>query len=104
LRIKAWLAVTRNRTRDYLDLAALADTLGPDQAASVLRAIDAYYADLNQRPEAVASQVARQLADPRPRDADATCQLASYKALDPRWHDWAAVKRALALLAERMTR
>ena len=104
LRIKAWLALSRNQTRDYLDIAALAERIGLDEAATVLRDIDAYYADINTRPEAVATQLVRQLADPRPRDADVTTQLASYKELDQRWHDWSTVKTVLADLAERMTR
>jgi len=103
LRIKAWLALSRNQTRDYLDIAALAERIGLDEAATVLRDIDAYYADINQRPEAVATQLVRQLADPRPRDAEVTTQLASYKHLDQRWHDWSTVKTVLADLAERMT-
>jgi hypothetical protein len=53
----------------------------------VLSAIDDYYADINTRPEAVATQLVRQLADPRPRDAQVTSQLSSYKALDPHWTD-----------------
>lgn len=104
LRIKAWLALSRNQTRDYLDIAALADRIGLDEAATVLRGIDDYYADVNRRPEAVATQLVRQLADPRPRDAEVTRQLASYKALDRRWHEWAAVKALLADLAQRMVR
>ncbi len=104
LRVKAWLALSRNQTRDYLDIAALAESMGLDEAAGVLRGIDDYYADINRRPEAVATQLVRQLADPRPRDAEVTTQLASYKALDPRWHDWSAVEAVLADLAERMLR
>ncbi len=104
LRIKAWLALSRNQTRDYLDIAALADRIGLDDAAAVLRVIDDYYADINTRPEAVATQLVRQLADPRPRDAEVTTQLASYKALERRWHDWSTVKAVLADLAERMVR
>jgi hypothetical protein len=104
LRIKAWLALGRNQTRDYLDIAALASAIGLDEAASVLAGIDDYYADINRRPEAVATQLVRQLADPRPRDVEVTTQLASYKALDVRWQDWSAVKAALADLAEGMTR
>ena len=104
LRIKAWLALSRNQTRDYLDIAPLADCLGLDEAAAVLRDIDDYYADINRRPEPVATQLVRQLADPRPRDAEVTTQLANYKALDARWQDWSAVKAVLADLAERMTR
>jgi Nucleotidyl transferase AbiEii toxin, Type IV TA system len=100
LRIKAWLALTRNQTRDYLDIAALADRLGIERAAAVLRAMDDYYGDINEKPEAVASQLVRQLADPRPRDQRVTEELASYKALDPRWHDWSAVTEVLAELAD----
>src|SRR4029077_880672 len=51
LRIKAWLALGRNQTRDYLDIAALADRMGLDEAATVMRGIDDYYADINRRPE-----------------------------------------------------
>lgn len=104
LRIKAWLALTRNQTRDYLDIAGLADDIGLDEAAEVLSGIDEYYADVNRRPEAVASQVARQLADPRPRDSLVTHQLSAYKGLADRWHDWATVTALLGELAERMTR
>jgi len=104
LRIKAWLAVSRNQTRDYLDVAALADRVGLDEAAAVLRGIDDYYADVNGRPEAVATQLVRQLADPRPRDAEVTTQLASYRALDERWHEWSTVRAVLADVAERMVR
>jgi hypothetical protein len=104
LRIKAWLALSRNQTRDYLDIAALADQIGLEEAAGVLRGIDEYYADINRRPEAVATQLVRQLADPRPRDAEVTTQLANYKALEERWHDWSTVKAVLADLAARMVR
>jgi hypothetical protein len=104
LRIKGWLALSRNQTRDYLDLAALADRIGLDEAAVLLLDIDEYYADVNERPEAVATQLVRQLSDPRPRDTEATEQLHSYKDLDERWHDWATVKSVLADLAERMAR
>src|SRR5438132_4475403 len=62
LRIKAWLILRRNQTRDYLDVAALADRIGLDKAARVLRGIDDYYADLNRAPEAVVTQLVRQLA------------------------------------------
>lgn len=102
LRIKAWLALNRNQTRDYLDIAALADRIGLDEAAEALRSIDEYYAEINERPEAVAAQLIRQLSDPRPRDAEVTDQLSSYKALDERWHDWSTVKEVLASVAERM--
>lgn len=102
LRVKAWLAVSRNQTRDYLDIAALADHMGIAAAAETLRQIDEYYADVNQREEAVSSQVARQLADPQPRDPQVTRQLASYKGLDPKWHDWESVRTVLRRVAVEM--
>lgn len=104
LRVKAWLAVSRNQARDYLDIAALADTIGIEDAAGALTQIDDYYGDVNRRSEAVATQVARQLADPRPRDEAVTRQLAAYKHLDSRWHDWDNVTRVLGAVAEAMVR
>jgi len=100
LRVKCWLAVTRNQTRDYLDVAALADRLGTQRAATVIAGIDPYYSDVNATPDAVTTQVVRQLADPRPRDHRTTTELDTYKGLDERWHDWNEVRRALRELAE----
>lgn len=104
LRIKAWLAVSRNQTRDYLDIAALADHMGIGPAAGTLRQIDEYYADVNRRDDAVSTQVARQLADPRPRDVEVTGQLSAYKGLDPRWHDWESVRSVLRSVAKEMVK
>lgn len=91
LRVKAFLVVRRNRTRDYLDVVALAHRAGEPAAAATLAGIDAFYADQHGEGDGVASQVARQLAEPRPADAAATRELDAYKSLDARWHDWAAV-------------
>jgi hypothetical protein len=102
LRVKAFLIVRRNQTRDYLDVAALADHAGLDHAASVLARMDAYYADQHGEGDGVASQVARQLAEPRPADARTTRELAHYKRLDARWHDWKAVTATCAAVSERM--
>src|SRR5271156_561743 len=83
LRIKGYLIVRRNQVRDYLDVAALADKYGIAHAADVLRYIDAYYSD-QRGPESagVATQLARQLADPQPADARTIQQLDRYKGLD----------------------
>jgi hypothetical protein len=102
LRIKGWLVVQRNQTRDYLDVVALADRMGVVPAARTLAGLDDYYAEVNEHPQAVATQLARQLADPRPRDHDQTRHLAHYKQLDPRWHRWSTVTAAAARLAEAM--
>jgi hypothetical protein len=102
LRIKGFLVVRRNQTRDYLDVAALAERYGVDAAAAVLARIDDYYADQHGEGQGVAAQVARQLADPRPADASTTRQLASYRNLSARWHDWRQVSAVCRELAASM--
>jgi hypothetical protein len=89
LRIKGYLIVRRNQVRDYIDVAALSDRCGISHAAGVLGHIDDYYSDQRGAVvEGVATQLARQLADPRPADARTIKQLHAYKDLDIRWADW----------------
>lgn len=102
LRIKAFLVVRRNQTRDYLDVAALADRMGIEAAAATLAGIDDYYADQHGEGDGVASQLVRQLSDPRPADRSTTRQLASYRRLDRRWRDWKAVTELLRSVAARV--
>lgn len=92
----------RNQTRDYLDVAALADRYGIHAAAGVLARIDDYYADQHGGGRGVAAQLARQLADPRPKDASVTRQLSSYRNPAPRWTDWAEVRSVSGQLAAEM--
>jgi hypothetical protein len=102
LRIKAFLVVRRNQTRDYLDTAALAATLGVDGAAEVLGRIDEYYADQAESGEGIASQLTRQLGDPQPADSQVISQLPSYRRLRQEWKDWGAVTDILGEVAARM--
>jgi hypothetical protein len=102
LRIKGFLIVRRNQTRDYLDVVALADRYGVAQSAGVLARIDEYYADQHGGGRGIAAQLARQLADPKPADASVTRELRSYRKLDPRWADWKRVRRASRELAAAM--
>jgi hypothetical protein len=101
LRIKGYLVVRRNQVRDYIDVAALSDRCGISHAADVLGHLDDYYADQRGAEAAgVATQLARQLADPRPADARTIKQLRDYKGLDTQWADWGnvtAVCRAVAV-------
>ncbi len=100
LRIKGYLIVRRNQVRDYLDVAALSDRYGIAHAADVLRHIDTYYSDQRgPESEAVATQLARQLADPRPADVRTIGQLGRYKGLDARWTDWGNVTDVCRSLA-----
>src|SRR6202453_4490197 len=102
LRIKGFLIVRRNQTRDYLDVAALADRYGLDKAAPVLARIDDYYADQHGEGSGVAAQLARQLADPRPKDSSVTGQLGTYRNLARRWTQWDEVCSVCRELAAEM--
>lgn len=102
LRIKGFLIVRRNQTRDYLDVAALADHIGVDSAALTLRHIDEYYADQRRSDDGIATQLARQLADPRPKDVSVTRQLGSYRKLARRWANWVDVCSVLSEVADHM--
>ena len=96
LRIKAVLVLKRNATRDYLDVAALADRLGDDGAAQALRPFDALYPQ--DSGESPLQQLHVQLAAPLPYDLEAT-DLTEYQHLVARWRDWNAVHAACARLA-----
>jgi hypothetical protein len=105
LRIKGFLIVRRNQVRDYLDVAALSDRYGIPHAGAVLGHIDDYYSDQRgPELEGVATQLARQLADPRPRDARTITQLHQYKRLEPRWTDWKNVTGVCRQVAVEMVR
>lgn len=102
LRVKAWLVLRRNATRDYLDVVGLTDRLGVDAAAQVAIGLDAFYEDQRGRGgERIATQLAKQLAEPLPYDR-ADLDLGSYRQLAKRWHDWHDVETACRSLAHRM--
>jgi hypothetical protein len=93
LRIKGVLILRRNATRDYLDFVALADRMGLDAVAEGLRRFDELYPQASG--ESALQQLQIQLANPMPFDLEAT-NLAEYKNLAPRWHDWNTVKAVAA--------
>lgn len=101
LRIKAYLIVQRNQVRDYLDVVALAQ---PDPAGSVrvLAGIDEYYRDRSGGADSVLTALVQRLSEPNPRDQRVTSQLAAYKGLDPRWHQWSDVVAACQRLADEL--
>ncbi|MFH0725520.1 MAG: nucleotidyl transferase AbiEii/AbiGii toxin family protein [Pseudomonadota bacterium] len=96
LRIKGVLILRRNATRDYLDFVALADHMGDESVASALQSFDRLYRQDNG--ESPLQQLQIQLANALPYDLEET-ELAEYKSLDPRWHDWNTVKTACSHLA-----
>ena len=102
LRVKAYLVVQRNAVRDYLDVVALADHLGGEQAVAILAAIDDYYDDRSGERGSVLTALILRLALPEPRDVEVTRELPRYKGLAEQWHTWAAVVAACEQLALRL--
>ncbi len=93
LRIKAWLIVDRNATRDFLDVAAISDKLGLAASARALAPLDRLYPQ-GDDAGAVRQQLMRQLAKPRPFDLDEVePRLAEYKGITAPWRTWAAVEQ-----------
>jgi len=79
---------------------ALAGRFGVEHSGRVLAAIDTLYADQRGTGDGIATQLARQLADPRPKDASTTRDLTHYKGLARPWQRWATVVDACRTLAQ----
>lgn len=94
-RVKAWLTVTRNATRDYVDFVALADRIerndGIGGVIDALSSMDRLYPQTNGT--SVGLQLAKQLAEPRPKDLG-DGDLSTYRLIAEQWKDWNVVKRA----------
>jgi RND superfamily putative drug exporter len=68
LRMKCYLIMCRNRTRDYSEFADLVESMETHTAAEVLARMDRYYCGQHSRKQWVATQLVRRLADPQPSD------------------------------------
>lgn len=91
LRIKGFLLLRRNATRDYVDFAAVADRIGYSATAEACARFDVLYPQPSG--ESALQQMLAQLASPKPYDLDGTT-LAEYRHLEARWHDWEAIRTA----------
>ena len=88
LRTKAWMIVSRNMTRDYIDFTALAEHMGVELAIHVLNNFNAYYSDLIRGEKASPIvQLVRQLAEPAPGDLDQIV-LPLYKGIRSPFDSW----------------
>ena len=96
LRIKGVLILKRNASRDYIDFVALSDHLGDEPVKEALDRFDQLYPQPNG--ESALQQLQVQLANPMPYDLE-ELNLAEYKNLDPKWHDWKNVKTICAHLS-----
>jgi len=94
-RIKAWLIITRNATRDYIDFVALADKIekkdGPDAVVKALEPMDRFYPQKNGASPLL--QLTKQLAEPKPKDLG-NGNLKDYRLISDQWQEWKTVKNA----------
>jgi len=91
LRIKAFLVVERNATRDYLDVAALSHHLGLPRSVAALERMNDLYAEFSGEGGDMLTTVAVQLSSPSPYDLTQV-DLSEYKNIVEPWNDWHAVK------------
>jgi len=99
LRIKSYLLVERNATRDYLDTAALSHHLGLSKSARALDRMNELYSEFAGEGGDMLSTVVVKLSNPDPYDLT-EIDLTEYKGIVAPWYDWHAVEaqcRALAL-------
>ena len=68
LRLKSYLLMCRNSTKDFAEFADLVDSMETQTAAVVLAGMDRYYCGEPSRKQWVATQLVRRLADPHPSD------------------------------------
>lgn len=88
LRIKAWMVADRGATRDYVDVAALADLLGAERAAAALVPLSHLYAPVGTETAAMRFAQAAMRA---PVDA-AEVDLRDYRGLRPPYDDMEYVR------------
>lgn len=98
LRIKTFLCTDRQATRDYLDVAALADALGIEPAIEALKNLNRLY-----RGEGNQSCVTRfaEVSQQDPVDLH-DVRLASYRGVKPPYDEWAYVRTRVSELGLRM--
>ncbi len=98
LRIKTFLIVDRNATRDYLDVAALSHHLGSSKSAMALANMNALYSEFAGEGGDMLSSIVVKLSQPDPYDIE-DVDLSQYKGITAPWNDWAAVERQCRSLA-----
>jgi hypothetical protein len=99
LRIKSFLVVDRNATRDYLDVAALSHHLGKKRSAAALDSMNELYGDFAGEGGDMLTSVVTKLAAPDPYDLT-DVDLTEYKGIIEPWDDWPAVENQCRDIAE----
>ena len=99
LRIKAFLVVERNTTRDYLDVAALSHHLGTRKSVAALERMNELYGEFVGEGGDMLTSLITKLAAPDPYDLT-DLDLSEYKGIIPPWHDWRTVESQCRSVAE----
>jgi hypothetical protein len=99
LRIKSFLVVDRNATRDYLDVAALSHHIGLEKSALALERMNELYAEFAGEGGDMLTSVVVKLSAPDPYDLT-DIDLSEYKGIIAPWNNWRAVQEQCASLAE----
>ena len=95
LRIKAWMVADRGATRDFLDVAALGDLLGPDRTAQALAPMSSRYDTIGTE---TATMRFAQAAMSAPVDATEV-DLRTYRGLIEPYQDLAYVRARVQEIA-----
>lgn len=87
LRIKAYLIINRNSTRDYIEYIAIIKLLGMKKAIETMKNFENYYPSDEKTGISPIRQLLSQLACPIPYDLETT-NLDNYKKLYPQLQSW----------------
>jgi hypothetical protein len=98
LRIKTFLLVDRNATRDYLDVAALSHHIGLSKSATALERMNELYAEFKGENGDLLTSVVVKLSVPDPYDLT-DIDLTEYKGIIAPWNNWRGVRTQCASLA-----
>jgi hypothetical protein len=98
LRIKSFLVVERNATRDYLDVAALSHHLGLAKSTRALERMNNLYNEFAGEGGDMLLTLVTKLANPDPYDLT-NVDLTEYKGIVAPWNDWRAVEKQCRALA-----
>jgi hypothetical protein len=101
LRIKAFLCLERNATRDYLDVAALSSHMGIEATVDALWRMDELYPQNSGDTWAVRTQLVMQLAAPPPYDLDSV-DLAEYKGVRPPFDRWSHIAEVCGSVSDQL--
>jgi hypothetical protein len=101
LRIKTFLVVERNATRDYLDVAAVSHHLGMVRSVRAIEQMKRLYSEFAGEAGDIMISIVVKLGTPDPYDLTEV-DLAEYKGIIPPWNDWGAVQAQCRSLAVEM--